>query len=182
MRRHTEKLHRRGWPGVLFTDLAAVLLLIGGCAGLGVRTEGTSGLLAWRVTDLRVETRESQGKTLDGRAFTVVITNISDRTLTLTKMDETRSQPGTGTSFATYPIRWELAPGAERKIPRFSTLVCRSPAGCTDSGGAQPMFQIDFEGVDDQKRPIAARLDITLPPEASGRAPNVTQPVTPRAQ
>jgi hypothetical protein len=35
------------------------------------------------------------------------------------------------------------------------------------------MFQIDFAGVDDQNRPIEARLDITLPVDAMGRAPNV---------
>ncbi len=153
--------------------LAGLLPLLGGCAGLGVRTEGTSGPLAWRVADLRVETREIQGRAVNGRAFTLVIRNISDRTLTVTTMGEKRYQPGTGASSSSYAVQWRLLPGAERKIPRFTTLVCNSPATCTDSGGAQPMFQIDFAGVDDQSRPIEARLDITLPADAIGRAPSV---------
>ncbi len=144
-------------------NVAGALLLLGGCAALGARTEGTSGPLAWRVADLRVETREIQGKAVNGRAFTLVIRNISDRTLTITTMGEKRYQPGTGSSSSAYAVRRELRPGAERKISRYATLVCNSPATCTDSGGAQPMFQIDFAGVDDQNRPIEARLDITLP-------------------
>jgi hypothetical protein len=153
--------------------LAGLLLLLGGCASLGVRTEGTSGPLAWRVADLRVETREIQGRAVDGRAFTLVIRNISDGTLTITKMGEQRYQPGTGSSSSSRAVQWRLRPGAERRIPRFTTLVCNSPPTCTDSGGSQPMFQIDFAGVDDQNRPIEARLDITLPADAMGRAPNV---------
>jgi hypothetical protein len=154
-------------------NLAGVVLLLGGCAGLGVRTEGTSGPLAWRVADLRAETREIQGKAVEGRAFMLVIRNISDRTLTLTKMGERRYQPGTGLTSAIFAVRWELRPGAEQKIPRFTTLVCDSLVGCSDRVGAQPMFQIDFAGVDDQNRPIEARLDVVLPPAARGRAPIV---------
>ena len=154
-------------------NVAGALLLLGGCAALGARTEGTSGPLAWRVADLRVETREIQGKAVNGRAFTLVIRNISDRTLTITTMGEKRYQPGTGSSSSSYAVRRELRPGAERKISRYATLVCNSPATCTDSGGAQPMFQIDFPGVDDQNRPIEARLDVVLPADAMGRPPSV---------
>jgi hypothetical protein len=152
---------------------AGVVLLLGGCAGLGIRTEGTSGPLAWRVADLHAETQSIQGKAVEGRAFTLVIRNISDRTLTLTKLSERRYQPGTGLSSTTFPVRWQLRPGAEQKIPRFSTLVCNSLTPCSDRGGAQPMFQIDLAGIDDQNRLIEARLNVVLPPDARGRAPIV---------
>ena len=78
------------------TQLAGVLLLIGACAGVGVRTEGTSGPLAWRVTDLATVTRNIQGQPVDTYDFNLEIRNVSDRAITLTKMHRTVYQAGGG--------------------------------------------------------------------------------------
>src|SRR2546425_7960947 len=140
---------------------AFALITAGGCAALGVRTEGTNGPFAWRITDLTVETREINGQPVDGRAFTLVVKNVSAETLTLTKMDEKRYQPGAAPGSSSYTGTWVLRPGAEWKIPRFYSLRCRYLSGCSDSTLAQPMFRIRFTGVDDQNRPLDATLDIT---------------------
>jgi hypothetical protein len=68
-------------------------ILLNGCASLGPRTEGVTGPIAWRVTDLRAETREIKGQLFEGRAFTLVVRNVSAETITFTRMDERRFQP-----------------------------------------------------------------------------------------
>ena len=153
--------------------ILCVVILLSGCASLAVHTEGVSEPLAWRVTDLALVTRQIDGRAIDGRAFTLVIKNVGTRMLTLRKMDETKYQPGTNPSSASYSGLWVLRPGAEWRIPRFYSLVCNSPRGCADSTFAQPMFRIDIEGVDERNNPVQVRLDITLPPEAMGRPPIV---------
>jgi hypothetical protein len=123
------------WAGRV--RVVGLLLLLGGCASLGVRTEGTSGPIAWRIADLRGETRDIRGRAVDGRAFTLVIRNIGDRTLILTKMTEKRYQPGTGSNSTSYAVRWELLPGAERKIRASQPWsVIPPPPVPTAAGGA----------------------------------------------
>jgi hypothetical protein len=165
-------MHRLARLGSLMA-LSGVTLFTGACAGLGVRTEGTSGPIAWRVIDVAVVTRDIRGQAVDGQAFTVVVTNTSDRTLTFTRMDEKRYRPGTNTGFASYTGRWVLRPGLEWKINRFTSLVCNDAGGCAESGSTQSLLQIILTGSDDENRPVEARLDITLPPAAIGRAPVV---------
>lgn len=149
------------------------LLLLTGCASLGVRTDGTSGPIAWRVENIAVVTREVRGNPREGQAFTVVLKNVGDRTITFTRIDEMRYRPQTDGSSASYSGRWVLRPGVEWKWDRFASLACPSESGCTDSGSSQALFRMIFTGTDDEKRPIEARLDITLPPAVTGRAPIV---------
>lgn len=163
-------MHRLARLGSLMA-LAGVALSTGACAGLGVRTEGTSGQIAWRVIDVAVVTREVQGRPIDGQAFTVVLTNTSDRTVTFTKMEERQYRPGTGSGLSSYSGRWIVRPGREWKLERFASLICRSQAGCTDASSTQFLFLIILTGTDDQDQPVEARLDITLPPAAMGRTP-----------
>ena len=165
-------MHRLARLGSL-TALTGVALVTGACAGLGVRTEGTSGPIAWRVIDVAVVTRDIRGQAVDGQAFTVVVTNTSDRTLTFTRMDEKRYRPGTNSGAASYTGKWVLRPGREWKINRFTSLVCNDPSGCAESSSTQSLLQIVLTGNDDQDRPVQARLDITLPPAATGRPPVV---------
>jgi len=149
------------------------VLALSGCASLGVHTEGTSGPIAWRVDDLAVVTREVNGKPVEGQAFVLVLKNTSDRTITLTRMEETRYRPQTNGSTSIYSGPWVLSPGGERRFNRYTSLVCNTPQGCTDSGASQALFRIIFTGSDDQQHPVAATLDITLPAAATSRAPIV---------
>ena len=150
-----------------------------------VRTEGTSGPIAWRVIDLATVTRTIQGVPVETYDFNLVIRNVGDRGLTLTKMHRTVYQAGSGQpGHSSADGRWELRPGAEWKFPLYSYMKCTASQGCLQRGGAQPMWQIIFTGADDQNRSIEARLDITLPPQhtktvdlsATRRSPSAEPP------
>lgn len=145
--------------------LLYILFALGGCAGV-VRTEGTSGPIAWRVTDLATVTRNVQGQPVDTYDFTLVIRNTSDRAITLSKMNRTVYQAGGGQpGYSSGTGRWVLRPGGEWKFPLYSYTYCSASQGCLDRGGAQPLWQIVFTGTDDQNRSIEARLEIALPPQ-----------------
>ncbi|MGH2361674.1 MAG: hypothetical protein ACRDGM_14175 [bacterium] len=131
-----------------------------------VRTEGTSGPIAWRVTDLATVTRNIQGQAAETYDFTLEIRNVGDRAITLTKMNRTVYQAGGGQpGYSSVNGRWELKPRADWKFPLYSYTYCIASQGCLDRGGAQPLWQIVFTGTDDQNRPIEARIDIALPPK-----------------
>jgi len=150
--------------------IMTLCFLSGGCAAMAIKTEGTSGPIAWRVADLRVVGPDVPDRT-DSVSFTLEIRNVSDRTVTFTQMERTVYRPGTGPGSTNHTGRWELRPGGEWKIPLSSRTVCRSYAGCSGSGATQVLWRIVLTGEDDQNRPIEARLDIVLPPQATGPTP-----------
>ncbi|HET7342862.1 MAG TPA: hypothetical protein VFL90_15465, partial [Methylomirabilota bacterium] len=53
-----------------------------GCAGVVV-TEGTSGPIAWHTVDMGPGKRSISGQAVETYEFTLVIKNVSDRTITL---------------------------------------------------------------------------------------------------
>jgi hypothetical protein len=146
------------------------LLCVAGCAGL-VKTEGTSGPLAWRATELETVTRSIRGQPVETYEFTLIVRNVSDRTLVFTKIDRTVYQSGGGQpGHGRTEGRWELRPGVERRFPFYSYTYCGEAQGCLDRGGAQPLWRMTFSGVDDQQRPVESRFEIMLPPRAAPKA------------
>ncbi len=139
------------------------LLGLSSCAAV-VKTEGTSGPIAWRATDFKAGTRQIQGQSVDTSEFTLVVRNVSDKAITLTRMDRIVYQPGMTAGQSSFPGRWELAPGAERKFPLYSFRQCLSSEGCHPTTGTQMLWQITFTGTDAQNRPVEARMDIAPPP------------------
>jgi len=110
-------------------------------------------------------TRNIQGQAVDTYDFTLVIRNVGDRRLTLTKMNRTIYQAGGGQpGHNSVTGRWELGPGGEWRFPLYSYTHCTVSQGCTERASHQPMWQIVFTGTDDQNRPVESRLDLTLPP------------------
>jgi hypothetical protein len=149
--------------------LAMVWLVVacGGCAGI-VRTEGTSGPIAWRATDFATVTRNIGGQPVDTYEFTLIVKNVSDRTIAFTRMDRTVYQAGSGQpGHSNVEGRWELRPGVERRFPFYSYQYCDHARGCEDRGGAQPLWRIVFSGTDDQARPVESRLEVMLPPRTA---------------
>jgi hypothetical protein len=153
--------------------ISAIALLFAGCASLGIRTEGKSGPVEWRVVNIATVTREIEGRQIQGQAWTVVIKNVSDRTVTFTTFEEIRYQPQTNPGVRQWNGNWVLRPGADWNSDRFSYLVCNSGHGCTDSGSTHKLVRINLTGKDDQGRPVEAHLDITLPPGDIGRGPTL---------
>ena len=90
---------------------ACMTIILGGCASLGPKTEGVSGPIAWRVSDLSITTREVNGRPVDTRTFTLVLQNASSETITLTSVDETRFQPGASPGYSKRSGHWVIEPG-----------------------------------------------------------------------
>jgi hypothetical protein len=59
------------------TLLLMLLVLTTGCATLGSRTEGQSGPLAWRTTDLAIVAKNVGGQAAETYDFTLHIRNVS---------------------------------------------------------------------------------------------------------
>ena len=151
------------------TSLAILWMVVslGGCAA-AVKTEGQSGPIAWRATDMGTVTRSIAGQAVDTYEFTLVIKNVSDRTIVFTRMDRTVYQAGGGDpGRGSREGPWALRPGVERRFPLYTYTRCTSPRGCEDRGGAQPLWQIVFTGVDDQDRPLESRFEVRLPPRSA---------------
>ena len=148
------------WTGLVILSLVVSLT---GCAGF-VRTEGTSGPIAWRATDMGSVTRNIGGRAVDTYEFTLVVKNISERTIAFTRIERLvyqagGGQPGRGSQEG----RWELRPGVERRFPLYTWSNCTDSFGCLDRGGAQPIWRIGLLGTDDQQRPVESRFEIILP-------------------
>ena len=152
--------------GRLLALLAFLPLVVGlsSCASI-VKTEGTSGPIQWRAADFKTVTREIKGQPVDTEEFTLIIKNISDKAITLTKMERIVYQPGLTPGGFSENIQWELSPGAERRLPLYSYRYCGASGGCVGGGGTQALWQITFTGTDAQNRSVEARLDIAPPPQ-----------------
>src|SRR6185503_11067759 len=157
--------------GVGIATCLALAMVLSGCASLGPKTEGVSGPIAWRVADLRVETREINGQSFDGRAFTLVLQNLGPQTITVTTMHEYRFQHRTNGRASTSTGRWVLKPGEDWTSPKFYYTVCNFQSGCTDGPASQPMFRIRLTGVNEDDRPVKETIHIVLPAEGMGRSP-----------
>ena len=172
---------RHWWSGFL---TISTLVLLAGCVS-AVRTEGTSPPIAWRVTDMATVTRNIQGQAVDTYDFTLVIRNVGDRRLLLTKMNRTIYQAGGGQpGHSSATGRWDLGPGGEWKFPLYSYTFCVASQGCIERGSQAPMWQIVLTGTDDGNAPVESRFEIILPPRpaklvdtgAVRRAPTSSEP------
>ncbi len=144
--------------------LALVIAGLGGCPGY-VKTEGTSGPLAWRAVGFQVVTREINGQMADTHDFTLIVRNVGDQPIVLNRMDRMVYHPGGGRPGRTsVEGPWSLPRNGERSFPLYSYRYCSSSGGCTESL-AQTQWQITFTGADAQGRPIESRFEIAPPPE-----------------
>jgi hypothetical protein len=112
--------------------LLAVLLgvLIVGCASLGVHTEGTSGPIAWRVTDLRSAStgqRGTFGDTTGTYALTLVLKETQGIPITFTyRKDTIYASDITVLKPVDQEINLKLRAHEERYIPLTFSWKCAS--------------------------------------------------------
>jgi hypothetical protein len=159
-----------GSRGSGIARIFALAIVLSGCATLGAKTEGVSGPIEWRVTDLSTTTREVNGRPVDARTFTLVLKNASSERITLLGLDETRFQPGASPGYSKRSGEWVIEPGREWRLQRSYSLVCNSER-CTDTTLAQPMFRIKLKGTKQSGGDVEETLDITLPAQGMGRPP-----------
>jgi hypothetical protein len=148
-----------------------VFLLLGmigaGCASLGARTEGTSGPLAWRVTDLQSEA--VRGEVRGRYAFTLVLKESQGIPLTFTyRKDTIYASHLTVTESVDQAIHLRLRPYEERRFPLAFTWGCVEEP-CIKPGTVAPMWYITLTGTDEHGKAVKTVMKIRLPltPETS---------------
>jgi hypothetical protein len=139
------------------------------CASLRVRTEGVSGPIAWRATDLKIQAAgEATGVIGAGvqqevYSFTLVLRETHGTALTFTKMAyRIDSGPGIRPFFAEQGVQWSLRPRGELRWPLHSTWSCTG-GDCVRPGLFAPVWHIVLTGTDTQGQPVRVVIDLTLP-------------------
>jgi hypothetical protein len=159
---------------VLLTLILGAVLT--GCASLGVRTEGTSGPLAWHVTDLKSEAvpglRGTTGDAHGTYSFTLILQETHGMPLTFTyRKDTIYASSLTILQSADQAIHLRFRPHQERRFPLTFSWGC--PAGdCLQVENVAPRWAITLTGSDDKGNAVKAVIDIILPanPETSQKS------------
>lgn len=142
-----------------------LLVLASGCAtlALGPRLEGQSGPVAWRATDLKIETRTIQGEPREVYSFVLVLREMQGDRLTFTKMERVLSKHGSQAAMTTDTGRWTLQPRGEFRLPLWSYFYCRLPGECLDDKWNAPLWRVVFSGTNESGQSTRVTMDIALP-------------------
>jgi hypothetical protein len=139
-------------------------MMIAGCASLGVRTEGTSGPIAWHVTDLK--SAAGPRDVLGTYSFTLVLKETQGMPLTFTYRKDTISASNlTVLNSEDQAINLRFRPHEERRFPLTFSWDCAGGMGdCIDPGSVAPRWTITLTGTDEKGTPVKAVINIALPP------------------
>src|SRR5262249_25090593 len=152
--------------------LLAVLLgvvLVGCAAYWQGHTGGTSGPIAWQITDAKsVADRVGERSAY---SFILVLQETQGTALTFTTMTYTVSsgsggiQPGQGGQ--TVQGLWKLRPHGSYRLPFTYTASCPEGSGCIKLESLAPTYHIVFTGTDSREKPVQVVIDTKLPPDPS---------------
>jgi len=151
---------------VLLTLILGAVLT--GCASLGVRTEGTSGPIAWHVTDLKSELvpglRGTPGDARGTYSFTLVLKETQGIRITFTyRKDTMYASSITILQSVDQAINLRLRPHEERRFPLTFSWGC--PAGdCLQVENVAPRWTINLTGTDGKGNAVTVVININLPP------------------
>jgi hypothetical protein len=150
----------------------AVLLgvVLAGCAAYWqAHTEGTSGPIAWYITDTR-SAADSVGERY-AYAFVLVLQETQGTALTFTTMTYTfysgsgGSQPGADER--TIQGTWKLRARGRYRFPFTYTATCPEGSGCIKLQPLAPTYHIVLTGTDSQETSVRVVIDTKLPPDPS---------------
>jgi len=143
----------------------AALLLVPACATLAPRIEGRSEILAWQATDLTLEQKTVEGRSLWFYTFELLLREARGTGLTFNEIETTLYQPGTTSWSARYRGTWRLDANDQFRIPLGSTLACPPTSGgiCSGANVPIPLWRIRMSGTDDRGQPATAVIDLSLP-------------------
>jgi hypothetical protein len=151
----------------LFTLLLG--MVVTSCASLGMRTEGVSGPIAWRATDLKIQAvGEAAGVigisvSREAYSFTLVLQETQGTALTFTKVAyRIDGGPGLQPFFAERVGQWRLRPQGELRWPLSSTWSCTS-TDCVRPGFFAPVWHIILTGTDNRGQEVRVVIDLKLP-------------------
>ena len=137
-------------------------MLMAGCVPLGTTTEGTSGPIAWHVTDLK--SASVPGEVRGTYSFTLVLKESQGTPITFTYRQDTIYASGLTTlQSVDQAINLTLRPYEERRLPlTFSWGCVQEP--CRNPGSVAPLWVINLTGSNDNGKPVQAVIKIRLPP------------------
>ena len=136
-------------------------MLMAGCVPLSTTTEGASGPITWRLTDLK--TTAVPGGSQGMYAFTLVLKERQGTPITFTYRKDTIYASGlTVLRSVDQAIDLRLRPYEERRIPVTFTWGC--PAGdCIKLDSVAPIWAINLTGNDEKGQAVQAVIKIRLP-------------------
>jgi len=141
-------------------------MMIAGCASLGVRTEGTSGPIAWHVTDLKVESvgdRTTPGDVRGTYSFTLVLKELQGIPITFTyRKDTIYASELTVLRSADHAINLKLRPHEERRFPLTFSWGCAA-ADCLPPTSVAPIWTIKLTGSDAKGQAVQVVIELRLP-------------------
>lgn len=159
------------WKHTMVRMLLAVLLGVvsAGCTAYWqAHTEGTSGPIAWYVTDAK-STADTVGERY-AYSFVLVLQETQDTAITFTTMTYT-VYSGTATSSGsdewTRQGTWKLRAHGRFRFPFTYTVTCPEGSGCVKLDPLAPTYHIVLTGTDSQDKPVRVIIDAKLPPDPS---------------
>lgn len=151
--------------------LLAVLLgvVIAGCAGYWqAHTEGTSGPIAWYITDAKSDANPREERY--AYSFVLVLQERQGTPITFTTITYTRYSGGAispGVDERTIQGTWKLRAHGRYRFPFGFTTFCPEGSGCIKPGPLAPTYHIVLTGTDSQEQPVRVIIDTKLPPDPS---------------
>ena len=100
--------------------MLVVLMLATGCATLGPRIRGTTDVVAWQATDLKLEQRDNRGRRLWYYTFDLVVSEIRGTPVTFNEIETTIYQPGT--TLVDRAVPRTVDAGGPRTVPDSSRV------------------------------------------------------------
>ena len=152
----------------LLAGLLGVVLV--GCAAYWQgHTAGTSGPIAWHITEAKAAADRVGERS--AYSFILVLQETQGTALTFTTMTYTVSsgsggiQPGLGGQ--TIQGTWKLPPHGSYRFPFTYTASCPEGSGCIKLEALAPTYHIVFTGTDSREKPMRIVIDTKLPPDPS---------------
>lgn len=150
--------------------LLSLVLSLSACAGRHAALTGSSGPVAWQVTELQFVERLIDGTPRQLYTFTLVLDETQGQDLTFTQVVSVIQHPYLPTTPQQVPVQWHLRPRGTLRQPFFfpwcSTEVCKQQAAL-----APLRYTIALLGTDTRGRPVQVTLRTTLPPTLPSTPP-----------
>ena len=142
-------------------------MLVAGCVPLGTRTEGTSGPLAWYVTDLKSESalglRGTPGDTRGTYSLTLVLKETQGIPLRFThRKDTIYAASITVLQSADEAINLRFRPHEERRFPLTFSWMCAA-GDCLQVDNVAPRWTINLTGTDAKGNTVQVVIQMHLP-------------------
>jgi hypothetical protein len=136
-------------------------MFMAGCVPFGTTTEGTSGPIAWHVTDLK--STSVPGEVRGTYSFTLVLKESQGTPIIFTYRQDTIYASGVRVLRSVdQAINLSLRPYGERRIPLIFTWGCTQEP-CRNPGSVAPIWEINLTGSDDNGKPVQVVIKIRLP-------------------